>query len=156
MIDRATVPAEFLREHVEANRTLIDADPEFATLGDDAWRADRFLPARNAGSGRRFVVDPYDQLLAFRMARREQKHIVALCHSHPGGETMLSDEDRHNASKWEFLQVVVALASPDAGARAAAWLCIDGEVCPVRIEVPGSGSPCEDPVWARSPALRRK
>lgn len=106
-------------------------------LGEDASTADRFLPARNARCGRRFVVDPYDQFLTFRVARTEQKHVVALCHSHPGGGTMLSHEDRHNAREWAFLQVVVALASPESGARAAAWRCAGGEVVQVQVVVPG-------------------
>jgi proteasome lid subunit RPN8/RPN11 len=106
-------------------------------LGDDASRADQFLPARNAGSRRRFVVDPYDQFVTFRLARTERKHVVALCHSHPGGGTTLSPEDRHNAREWAFLQVVVALAAPEAKARAAAWRCTGGEVLPVRVVVPG-------------------
>jgi len=111
-------------------------------LGNDELSADRFLPARNARLGRRFVVDPYDQFLTFRVARTEQKRVVALCHSHPGGGTALSDEDRHNAREWAFLQVVVALSSPEAGARAAAWRCRGGAAFPVRVVVPDASSQC--------------
>lgn len=104
-------------------------------LGEAASSADRFLPARNAWGGRRFLVDPYDQFQTFRLAQTQNKRVVALCHSHPSGGTALSTEDRANAEGWPFLQVVVALASRGAEARAVAWRCSRGEVFPVRLVV---------------------
>jgi hypothetical protein len=38
VIDRATVPAEFLHEYLKANRTLVDSDPEFATWLETEYR----------------------------------------------------------------------------------------------------------------------
>jgi hypothetical protein len=39
VIDRATVPADFLQEYLKANCTLVDSDPEFAT-----WLATEYRP----------------------------------------------------------------------------------------------------------------
>lgn len=109
-------------------------------LGEAALRADRFVPARNAGGEHRFLVDPYDQFLAFRQARAEDRLVVAVCHSHPGGGTALSEPDRANAESWAFLQVVVALASGEAAARAAAWRCGPGGVTRVALVLEGASA----------------
>jgi hypothetical protein len=39
VIAPATLPAEFLREYLTANRTLVDSDPEFA-----AWLETEYRP----------------------------------------------------------------------------------------------------------------
>lgn len=38
MIDRATIPAEFLHEYVRDNRTLVASDPEFAIWLETEYR----------------------------------------------------------------------------------------------------------------------
>ncbi|MFN8580293.1 MAG: Mov34/MPN/PAD-1 family protein [Gemmatimonadaceae bacterium] len=90
-------------------------------LGPSKCTALTFVPARNVRAGREFIVDPHDQYLAFRQARDGGQALVALCHSHPGGGTGLSQQDRTMLADWPFLHVVVALASQRSVARASAW-----------------------------------
>ena len=141
-MDRLEIARPAWEEAIAHLRACLPDEGVGFFLGNDGLSADRFIPARNAGLGRRFVVDPFDQFHTFRVARTEQKRVVALCHSHPGGGTTLSNEDRHNARGWAFLQVVVALTSPEAGARAAAWRCSGRAVLPVRVVVPDASSQC--------------
>jgi proteasome lid subunit RPN8/RPN11 len=140
-MDRLEIARPAWEEAIAHLRTCLPDEGVGFFLGNDGLSADRFIPARNAGLGRRFVVDPFDQFHTFRVARTEQKRVVALCHSHPWGGTTLSDDDLRNAREWDFLQVVVALSSPEAGARAAAWRCHGGAAFPVRVVVPDVASP---------------
>lgn len=90
-------------------------------LGPDAATAQVFMPARNVREGREFIVDPHDQFLVFKQAREAGQTVVALVHSHPGGGTGLSLQDRTMLASWPFFHVVVALASPRSVPRADAW-----------------------------------
>lgn len=114
-------------------------------LGTSPLLADRFVPARNLGGARRFLVDPYDQYRAFRQAGTEGRQVVAVCHSHPGGGTSLSEHDAANAGRWPFLQVVVALRSPDDEPRAAAWRCGPEGVVSVALEMGEDGADVTEP-----------
>lgn len=104
-------------------------------LGSTPAEADRFVPARNVRSGRRFLVDPYDQFAAFREARAGGHQVVALIHSHPGGGVTLSVADWENAVWWPFLQVIVAFPAEGGEPAAAAWRCGLSGATPVDLVV---------------------
>lgn len=72
-------------------------DPGLA-LGS-RWRLLRLWPCANAWQpaeerGRRFLIDPREQLLAMKWARRHGLELLGSVHSHPASEARPSDTDR--------------------------------------------------------------
>lgn len=61
----------------------------------------------NLGNSREFFADPYAQYHAESCFERDGLRIIAIYHSHPGGGTDLSAEDRLCAARWLCAQLVI-------------------------------------------------
>ncbi len=85
---------------------------------------------------RRFAIDPREQLLAQKWARRHGWQVIGTVHSHPRGPAVPSAIDR----AWAFPPTLMLIAGPAAGPRAW-WLPEPAEGGPVEIPVVQADSP---------------
>jgi proteasome lid subunit RPN8/RPN11 len=132
----------FGRKALTVARRVVDAaGPEeaCALLLGPPWHVSLLWPCRNVWRpaeerGRRFAIDPREQLLAQKWARRRGWQVLGSLHSHPGGEPLPSPTDRALAVPPALLviQGVAGMACwwlPEAGPpRRLVWKMEDSQV----------------------------
>lgn len=85
------------------------------------------FPGRNVDETprTRYVMDPRDQLRAFRTMDERGWDLVAIYHSHPHTEAYPSETDKHRALYPDARYVIVSLREP-AAPRVRAFRLLDG------------------------------
>lgn len=83
------------------------------------------FPARNVDeSPRTYLMDPQDQLRAFRMMDERGWELVGIYHSHPHTEPRPSETDKARAQYLDARYVIVSLRDPDRP-EVRAWRILD-------------------------------
>lgn len=103
--------------------------------GDGAWH---HWPVTNAHESpeRAFLMEPGEQIAAFRALRERAWTLAAIYHSHPEGEATPSATDAAEAA-WETLHLLVA---PRAAAPVRGWWWDGGRFTEVALPPPDGES----------------
>jgi proteasome lid subunit RPN8/RPN11 len=72
------------------------------------------IPLPNSAGMKSFFVEPYEQYLAEKRMKENQLDLVAIYHSHPHGCACLSEIDLHFSTRWNCIQVVIAITASRA------------------------------------------
>jgi proteasome lid subunit RPN8/RPN11 len=85
-------------------------------------QVDLVLPLPNIAEGdHAFLADPLAQFSALRRIRAAQLELLAIYHSHPGGDTNPSVQDLKYARAWRCAHLIVAVTTQGATERLEAF-----------------------------------
>lgn len=103
--------------------------------GDGGWH---HWPVTNVhrSPAHAFLMDPAEQIAAFRALRAQARELAAIYHSHPVGEAVPSATDAAEAA-WTTLHLLIA---PKAEAPVRGWWWDGTAFTEVALPPPGEGS----------------
>ncbi len=104
-------------------------------VGDGRIYAYTYVAVSNAeGSPVRFTADPWDTIVAHKVAENTGLEVVAFHHTHPCGSARPSMLDLQGMRRWPIIWVI---SSP---AETRAWKLDSGTLVEVGVEGCGSGN----------------
>ncbi len=136
-VDTLTLSPSVFERLLEDCRSRAPKEACGVLTGRDG-HAQTIVPLSNTDdSARTYLAGPRELFKALRDARREDRQLVAIYHSHPATRAWPSPTDVEQAYYPEAFYLVVSLADP-AGAEVRAFRIRDGRVTQATVKEAGS------------------